>query len=86
MVLFYTKYDPAQFQKEHSLSPRDQYGFSTVRQFGKYNFWTIDFESAKRDYRNSLIAGTDGEIPKEANIVKEIYGTNGYKYFEVVAN
>lgn len=86
MFLFYTKYDPEKFQSEHSLSSKDQYGFSTVRSFGKYSFWPIDFESVKRDYPNSLIAGTDQEIPKEANIVNEIYGSNGYKYFEIVAN
>lgn len=86
LFLFYMKYPPAKFQSEHTLTARDQYGFSTVRQFDKYNFWPIDFDAAKRDYPNSLIAGTDEDIPREANIVQRIYGTNKFLYFEVVAN
>lgn len=86
LFLFYMKYPPTQFQTEHTVTARDQYGFSTVRNFGKFHFWPIDFEASKRDYPNSLIAGTGKEIPKEANVVKKIYGTNGYLYFNVVAN
>lgn len=86
MFLFYMKYPPKDFQENHELSPRDQFGFSTVRSFDKYNFWPIDITAAKRDYPNSLIAGADKEIPNESNIVQRIYGTNGFLYFEVVAN
>jgi 4-amino-4-deoxy-L-arabinose transferase-like glycosyltransferase len=86
LFLFYTKYPPAKFQLEHTLTARDQFGFSTVRSFDRYNFWPIDFENARRDYPNSLIVGTDEEIPKEGNIVKKVYGSNGYLYFEVVEN
>jgi len=81
------KYDPAKFQGEHILTPRDQYGFSTVRSFGKYTFTSIvNWDKAREEFRDSLIAGTDEEILPGTNVVKEIYGINGYKYFEVVAN
>src|SRR5258708_419385 len=86
LFLFYTKYDPAKFQSDHQLTPRDQFGFSTVNHFGRYYFASIKFDEAKPDNPNSLIVGTNGEIPKEANIVKDIYGTNGFLYFRVVAN
>lgn len=87
LFLFYSKYPPKEFQKDHVLSARDQYGFSTVRDFDKYTFISIgDWDQIRSDNPNSLIVGTDEEIPNEANVVKEIYGTNGYKYFEVVAN
>lgn len=86
LFLFYMKYPPAKFQSEHQLTGRDEYGFSTVNRFDKYIFKSIDWDSDKLVYRNSFIAGTDEEIPKEANIIKDIYGINGYKYFEVVAN
>ncbi len=33
LFLFYLKYSPAQFQSEHQLTPRDQFGFSTVPDF-----------------------------------------------------
>ena len=86
LFLFYTKYSPQKFQKEHALSPRDKYGFSTVRDFDKYHFEAIDFDRIRPDNPNTLIVGTDEEIHNEANIVKRIYGTNGYLYFEAVAN
>ncbi|OGM15599.1 hypothetical protein A2V56_00165 [Candidatus Woesebacteria bacterium RBG_19FT_COMBO_42_9] len=86
LFLFYLKYPPQKFQLEHTLTAKDKYGFSTVRSFGKYEFVPIDFDTIKPQNPGSLIVGTDEEIPNEANIVKRIYGTNGYLYFEAVAN
>ncbi len=86
LFLFYMKYPPAKFQMEHNLTSRDQFGFSTVSSFGKYYFSSIKFDEARADNPNTLIAGTSGEIPKEANIIKDIYGTNGFLYFRLVAN
>ncbi|MCX6706244.1 MAG: glycosyltransferase family 39 protein [Candidatus Woesebacteria bacterium] len=87
LFLFYLKYDPAKFQGEHTLTPRDQYGFSTVRSFGKYTFTSItNWDRTRENFRDYLIAGTDEEILSGTNVVKEIYGINGYKYFQVVAN
>ncbi len=87
LFLFYLKYPPEIFQKEHVLTAKDQYGFSTVREFGKYTFTSVtDWDRTREKYRDFLVAGTKEEIPKGANIVKDIYGTNGYLYFRVVAN
>lgn len=86
LFLFYLDYPPDKFQQEHNITSRDEFGFSTVSQFGDYHFRSIQFEEVRVQYRDSLIAGTDEEIPDEANIVKESYGINGYKYFEVVRN
>ncbi len=86
LYLFYTKTDPAVFQKSHTLSPRDQFGFSTVRQYNKYNFGAIDFEKIKSQNPNSLIIGTKDEIPKEANIVHIVNGPNGEAVYLIVVN
>ena len=87
LFLFYLKYDPAKFQGEHTLTLRDQYGFSTVRSFGKYTFTSItNWDRTRENFRDYLIAGTDEEILPGTNVVKEIYGINGCKYFQVVAN
>lgn len=86
LFLFYLKYPPERFQANHELSVADEYGFSTVRKFDKFEFRSIDFENEKQDNPNGLIIGTDAEIPNETHVVKEIYGTNGYKYFQIVAN
>lgn len=80
------KYPPQKFQAEHTLTQRDQFGLSTVNHFGKYYFASIKYDQARVENPNTLIVGTDGEIPKEANIVKYVYGTNGFLYFKAVAN
>ncbi|KKQ25772.1 MAG: hypothetical protein US62_C0005G0008 [Candidatus Woesebacteria bacterium GW2011_GWA1_37_8] len=86
LFLFYLKYPPEKFQNNHVLLGRDRFGFSTVPAFDKYEFSSINFDRDKGKYPNYLLAGTDGEIPNEANIIKRIYGSNGQLYFEVVAN
>ena len=86
LFLFYTKYPPQLFQKEHILTPRDKYGFSTVDQYSNFIFKSIDWDSDKLLYPDSLIIGSNEEIPDETNITKRIYGSNGYLYFKVVTN
>jgi len=92
LLLFYgadgysLKFSPEKFQSGHVLTPRDRFGFSTVRDFDKFHFETVDFDKIRPANPNALIVGTDEEIPAEANIVKKIYGSNGYLYFEAVAN
>ena len=86
LFLFYLKYSPEKFQNNHALTARDIYGFSTVRYFDKYNFETIEFEDVKSQNPNSLIIGTEEEIPSEANIVKTIYFPSGQTAFRIVAN
>jgi len=87
LTLFYLRESPEKFQKDHSLTERDGYGFSTVRNFGKYNFTSIgEWSQVMSAYPNSLIVGTDEEIPDEANIIKRIYFPNGEIAFKIVAN
>lgn len=87
LFLFYMKYQPAKFQADHILTPKDNFGFSTVKAFDKYRFISFGkWEDVRSNYTNSLIIGTPTEIPKEANIIKRIYGTNSYEYFDIVAN
>ncbi len=87
LFLFYSKFDPLTFQNAHELTPKDQFGFSTVRSFDSYRFVSFGkWDEVRANFPNSLIIGTPGEIPKEANIIKRIYGTNGFEYFDVVAN
>lgn len=86
LFLFYLKYPPFEFQKNHQLTARDKFGFSTVRSFDKFEFREVKWDTDQPANSNSLIVGTDDEIPDEANIIKEIYGSNGFKYFQVVAN
>lgn len=86
LFLFYLKYDPREFQKDHELTGRDNYGFSTVRNFSNFEFNSIKYDSVQPFNPGSLIIGTDEEIPKEANIIKKVYGSNDLLYFEIVEN
>lgn len=84
LYLFYTKYPSEKFQKEHTLSPQDQFGFSTVRSFDKLKFRNIDY-SELNSKRKVLLVGADKEILKdEANVIKTIYFPNGDISFEIV--
>ena len=82
LFLFYLKYPPAVFQKEVVLTPRDKFNYSTVRNFGKYHFQTIDWENLKNKPK-SLVIGVEGEIPPTAKILKKIYFSNGGLAFQI---
>jgi len=86
LFLYYLNYSPFDFQKNHKLSGRDKYGFSTVKNFDRYTFEAIDYDYLRPNTENSIIVGTDKEIPPGANIVKKIYFPNGEIAFEVVEN
>lgn len=88
LTLFYLQYPSEQFQTDHELTARDGYGFSTVRDFGKFHFYSIKnhWEEIRAKYPGALIAGTPEEIPDAANVINEIKGSNDYTYFQLVAN
>lgn len=84
LFLFYLKYPPDKFQKEHALTPRDKFGFSTVRVFDKYNFVSVNWNEM-RDLRSTLLVGAPEEINDvDANIIRRIYFPGGQTAFEVV--
>lgn len=83
LFLFYTKYDPAKFQKEHVLTARDRFGFSTVSQFNKYHLRSIDWDGM-RDLRNVLLIGTAEEFKVDANSVHTINFPNGKPAYKAV--
>lgn len=83
LFLFYSKYPPQLFQGHHTLTSRDSFGFSTVGDYDKYHFGSIDLTSLQNIYPGSLIIGTPEEIPASANVIKNIYGSNGYEYFRI---
>lgn len=87
LFLFYMQYPPEKFQGAHELTARDQFAFSTVREFDKFVFRGIKpWDEIRTQFPNALIAGTDEEIPDEANILETIYFPSGRIAFQVVAN
>lgn len=87
LFLFYLSYPPQKFQNEHLVSPRDEFGFSTVREFDKFVFTSLkDLEMIKNNFKNVLIVGTPSEIVNDEGLLKRIYGSNGYEYFRVIVD
>ncbi len=86
LFLFYLRYSPQEFQGNHELTTRDNYGFSTVRDFDKFYFGSIDFGKVLSEEENILVAVPPSEVPKGTNIVKRIFGTNEYEYFDIITN
>lgn len=86
-MLFYLEYPPEQFQENHELTARDKFGFSTVREFGKFKFLSIpDFDAFRDKYHSALIVGTDEEIPFTGHVVKNIHFPSGRVAFQIVSN
>lgn len=84
LFLFYTKYPPEKFQNSHLLTTRDKFGFSTVKEFDKYSFQSVNWDKM-RDMRGVLLIGAPDEINDvDANIVKRIYFPGGQTAFEIV--
>lgn len=83
LFLFYLKYSPERFQKEVKLTPRDKFGFSTVRDFDKFHFEKINWDEL-RTKSNILVIGTPEEINTSATILKRIYFKNGEIAFLIV--
>lgn len=52
-MLYYLQYNPVKFQQQAALSERDEYGFSTVKAFDKFDF---EFEYEK-DSKNIVYIG-----------------------------
>jgi 4-amino-4-deoxy-L-arabinose transferase-like glycosyltransferase len=82
LFLFYLGYPPADFQKEVKLTPRDKFGFSTVRDFSNFHFEAINWQDFKEE-KNVLVIGTAEEIPETANIIKTIYFPNHQPAFKI---
>lgn len=75
ILAFYFKYPPSIFQKEAKLTPKDQYGFSTVANFDKYHFGRIEISKIKRG--GVLVIGSPEEVPESVGIIKRVYFKDG---------
>lgn len=87
LFLFYLSYPPEKFQKEHTLTQADEFGFSTVDEFGKFKFTNFGmWDRVREAYPGAYIAGAPGEIPHGTNVVKEIAFPSGRVAYKIVKN
>jgi len=84
LMAFFLQYPPQTLQKELVMTPRDKFGFSTVRQFGKFEFRRIIF-TEDRKIKNSLIIAADEGVD-EKNIVHTIYDPAGNPMYRLAVS
>lgn len=82
LIAFFQKYPPYLLQEELVMGPIDNFGFSTGRSFGKYEFRSID---PQKDINlpNTLLVSDEKNFP-ENMIVKKIYTETGKVLFQFI--
>jgi 4-amino-4-deoxy-L-arabinose transferase-like glycosyltransferase len=84
LFLFYSKYDPATYQKEARSTGIDKFGFSTVRNYGKYEFRSIGQEEISKE-AGTLYVGIPLEIDPASHTPQKIINyPNGTPAFIIV--
>jgi len=82
LLLFYKQYDPAKYQPQAVLSPRDKFNFGTVRNFDKYQFHKVTKQEMESSH-NTLYVITPEEAGDKA-VVDTVYFPDGEKAFVFV--
>lgn len=83
LMAFFLKYSPQTLQKELVMTPRDKFGFSTCRQFGKFEFRAIDYDKDKL-LPNTLIVAAD-EVVDDKAVIHTIQDPGGKTMFKFIA-
>lgn len=82
LLLFFKQYDPAKYQPQAVLSPRDKFNFGTIRSFDKYEFHKATKEEIESS-SSTLFVITPEEAGDKA-IIDTVYFPNGEKAFVFV--
>ncbi len=61
LMAFYLQIPPEKMQKEIVMTPRDKFGFSTVRKFDKFEFKAVNWDEDKKN-QNTLIISADESV------------------------
>lgn len=72
LMAYFLKYDPAKLQKELVFSNRDNFGFSTGRAFGNFQFHKIDWAKDSLNTK-ALIVVADEIVPDDIEPLHVIY-------------
>lgn len=86
LFLFYFKYDPRKFQENHTLSFRDKFNFSTVRDFDKYHFESAPWDKVRNQHSALIIAAPEDIPDRGVDVIKTINFPNGLPAFKIISN
>ncbi len=87
LLAFYLKFPPERMQKEIVMTPRDKFGFSTVRKLDKFEFKTINWNEDKNN-QNTLIISADEPVDDKylVDTIKDPAGNVMYKILSTHVN
>jgi len=83
IMAFFLQYPPDKFQNEIKLVPRDKFGFSTVNEFGKFNFKEINWVQDSQQKNALVITTEEGAGDKEP--IHQVIFPNGESAFKFYA-
>lgn len=82
LIAFFQKYSPQTIQSALSRGPIDNFGFSTGRSLGKYEFRKIN-NTTDIQLKNTLLIFEDNSFP-ESKVIKTIKGRSGETLFKFI--
>lgn len=85
LFLFYSKYDPATYQKIPKRIGDNNFGFSTIAAFDQFTFRSIGREDMQ-NIKNTLFVVTKEEIDDSQNYLKIINFPNGSPAFKIIGS
>lgn len=83
LLLFYSRYDPLKYQTSPKVEGDNQFGFSTVTSFDKYEFRRFTKEEINNS-KNILFVGTEEEVENAGRTIDTINFPNGKVAFKLV--
>ncbi|MDP1743374.1 MAG: hypothetical protein Q8L51_01150 [Candidatus Amesbacteria bacterium] len=86
LFLFYSKYDPRKFQGNHTLTFRDKFNFSTVRDYDKYHFESAPWDKVRNQHSALIIAAPEDIPDRGVDVIKTINFPNALPAFKIVSN
>jgi len=83
LIAFFTKYPPADLQRDIVMSAPDHYGFATGRKLGKYEFRTINYEQDKLLPKTLLV--TAEEVVDDTRVIGTVKSPSGVIMFKFIS-
>jgi len=83
LIAFFTKYPPADLQRDIVMSAPDHYGFATGRQLGKYEFRTINYAQDK-NLPNTLLISAE-EVVDDTKVIGTVKSPSGATMFKLTS-
>lgn len=83
LIAFFTKYPPADLQRDIVMSAPDKYGFATGRKLSKYEFRSINYEQDKL-LPNTLLVTAEEKVD-ETKVIGDVKSPSGATMFKFIS-